>query len=198
MTNRKQGNPWTTALEGLASSVRAVIDAQRRMAGATGTAGVGEAYVRFLRSELLPYGRTIADLTVDYYRALAEEARAYGGRFYDEVLGGDGVEEPTSADSGLDDAAIFLIGPSDSEIATVFTLENHDPTPAHVVMEAGVCRGPDGRHSAYRFRSNQPPSSSPPARPSRCGCDCASCPTCSRPASRTGCLCTCGAPGPRR
>lgn len=145
MTNRKPPNPWTAALEGLVRSVRTMIDLQRRMAGATRSSEVGEAYVRFLRTELLPYGRTIADLTVDYYRTLAEAARDYGERFYDEVLGDDGFEKMATQGPGVARPAIVLVGPSGAEIATGFTLQNHDPTPAEVTLEAGMCRGPDGR-----------------------------------------------------
>jgi hypothetical protein len=134
-----------TGLEGLVSGVRAVVNAQRRLAGVSSASEVGEAYVRFLRAELLPYGRTIADLTVDYYRTLAEAARDYGERFYDEVLGDDGFEEVVSTGPRVGRPAIVLLGPAGSEITTGFTLENHDPTPARVTLEAGLCRGPDGR-----------------------------------------------------
>ncbi len=140
---------WTEALEGLVRSVRRTVELQQRMIqGATKPTEMSSAYVRFLRNELLPYGRTIADLTIDYYKALAAAAREYGTAFYDEMLVGaasDGGERSTGGRAKEPDRhALTLTGPVGSQAAASFTLENHDPDPAEVDIEPGVCRGPRG------------------------------------------------------
>lgn len=138
-------NPWSEAVENLVRGVRSTIDLQQRMLRSTSRpADLGTAYVRFLREELLPYGRTIADLTVDYYKALASAARDYGAAFYDEVLSGTGDEATAESGDAVDRPSLTLTGEIGAQAAATFTLENDDPDSAQVTVEAGVCRGPDG------------------------------------------------------
>jgi hypothetical protein len=120
------------------------------VSGSMQPADVSAAYLRFIRTELADYGRTVAELTVDYYRDLADAATAYSERFYEEILEGmseeDGEEEAGGEDEEPEQsrATIGLIGECGAEIAASFTLENRDPSPASVSLEPGLCKGPDG------------------------------------------------------
>ena len=140
-------NPWTEALEGLVRGVRSTVDFQRRVvSGSMQPTDMSAAYLRFIRSELSDYGRTVAELTVDYYRDLADAATAYGERFYEEMAAEPDDDGPLEDErqSERERATIGLVGESGTEIVASFTLENRDPAAASVTVEPGPCRGPDG------------------------------------------------------
>jgi hypothetical protein len=113
--------------------------------GSATPAEVGTAYVRFLRNELLPYGRTISVLTVDYYRGLAAAARDYSEAFSEELLGSGTVHREEDAEGRVTERpAVTLTGEIGSKAAVSFSLENHDPEPADVTLKVGLARAPDG------------------------------------------------------
>ena len=161
----EETNPWSEALEGFVRNVRTTIDLQQRMLrSAAKPSEAGAAYVRFLRNELLPYGRTIADLTVDYYKALGAAAREYGAAFYDDVLttAGEAQHEGESSTGHGEHLALTLTGDIGSQVSATVGLENHDPDTAEVTLEAGVCRGPAGEAFTPALRLEPSSLSIPP------------------------------------
>ena len=135
---------WKDAAERFSDGVRQTVEFQRRLIGADATpTELTAAYSKFLRSDLAGYGQRIAELTVDYYKALAEAAREYGERFWDEIQTSpvaEGRPKPDERPRHL----LEVAGPAGSEVTSTFALENTDPGAAEVSIEVGLCRSPDG------------------------------------------------------
>ena len=135
---------WKDAAERFSDGVRQTVEFQRKLLGGEATpTELTTAYARFLRSDLAGYGQRIAELTVDYYKALAEAAREYGERFWDEVESSPVAEVQAGPDE-LPRHLLEVSGPEGSEVTSTFALENTDPAAAEVSIEVGLCRGPNG------------------------------------------------------
>ncbi len=135
---------WKDAAARFSDGVRQTVEFQRKLIGADTTPSeLTAAYSRFLRSDLAGYGQRIAELTVDYYKALAEAAREYGERFWDEIQTSPAAKDRAKADE-RPRHLLEMSGPEGSEVTSTFALENTDPDAAEVSIEVGLCRSPDG------------------------------------------------------
>ena len=135
---------WKDAAERFSDGVRQTVEFQKKLIRRDTTpSDLTAGYTRFLRSDLAGYGQRIAELTVDYYKALAEAAREYGDRFWEEMQSSADSEDRAQSDE-RPRHVLEVSGAAGSEVTSTFTLENTDPDAAEVSIEAGLCRGPDG------------------------------------------------------
>ena len=135
---------WKDAAERFTDGVRQTVEFQRKLIGGDTTpSDLTAAYSRFLRSDLAGYGQRIAELTVDYYKALAEASREYGERFWDEIQSSTAAGDRATPDA-RPRHLLEVSGPEGSEVTSTFALENTDPDAAEVSIEVGLCRSPDG------------------------------------------------------
>lgn len=135
---------WREATERIADGVKKTIEFQRRMIDAgSRPIDVGDAYTRFVRSDLATYGRRVTELTIDYYRALAEAARDYSRDVWDDVRGRGWGREQRHVREPIRHR-MDVSGPLGAQVTRTFTLENTDETSADVTVNVGVCRGADG------------------------------------------------------
>ena len=147
MTGRRRERPsqaWRDAAELFSEGVRQTIEFQRRlMDDGSSLIDIGDAYGRFIRSDLAGYGQRVAELTVDYYRDLAEAAREYGGRVWEDLSDRPSADHRPPVRKPIRHA-FELSGPEGGEVTRTFTLENTDETAAEVTIDVGVCVAPDG------------------------------------------------------
>lgn len=138
---------WRDAAERLTDGMKQALDFQRRVFSAgDGLTDIGDAYARFVRSDLAAYGKRVARLTFDYYRALGEAAREYGEHVWEDLRD----RRPPAGRPGRERTrhTLEMSGPPGTTVTRTFTLENTDDAPAHVTVTVGVCRAPDGSASS--------------------------------------------------
>lgn len=111
-----------------------------------------DAYWRFVRDEPNRYIRGLAVLSLDYYRALFELARASSDRFFDEVLGlagareGHEVEERRATAVGPPQRVeLHLRAPLGGEATGSFVVQNKRGQDAEIFFLASHFSGPEGR-----------------------------------------------------
>jgi hypothetical protein len=113
---------------------------QRRVSSERDSKGWSE-----LRSGVTEYGSAVFELTVDYYRDLAEAATRFVEQTYPMVV--EGSRAMTDYGPGgrtPQRAAIEVRGAVGESVEARFSIENSDDEPAEVLIEAGTCRGPQG------------------------------------------------------
>ena len=98
-----------------------------------------------LRSGVTDYGSAVFELTVDYYRDLAEMATRFVEQAYPKAAeGARAMTDYGPRGRTPQRAAIEVRGALGESIETRFSIENSDDQPAEVLIEAGTCRGPHG------------------------------------------------------
>ena len=138
------------ALRDFLRNLRHHTELQRRiLRGELDQAVVNRAYLEYARRESTGYRREVAELTVRYYRDLADVGTRFSKQFYDEMLTPDVVpvsipSNGKAPDGSVQRVPIELHGEPGREVVARFGLENTDPTPAEVRFEVGPCFGPDG------------------------------------------------------
>ena len=138
------------ALRDFLRNLRHHTELQRRiLRGELDQTAVNRAYLEYARRESSGYRREVSELTVRYYRDLADVGTRFSKQFYDEMLTPAAVPPSVPSNGKADDASvqrvpIELHGEPGREVVARFGLENTDPTPAEVRFEVGPCFGPDG------------------------------------------------------
>lgn len=145
--NRRDGNDaWSYGVQAIADGARLASDVQRRLvAGETRLLEVGPTSYRVAQREFARYARDVAELTVAYYRGLAEAARDYGEHLAGGLTTADPLQE---RDRNVRDPGgrptVRLGGHVGTTLEATFTLENTDPRPVDVTVATGDCRASDG------------------------------------------------------
>ncbi len=141
------------ALNGHLRNVRSHAQLRRRIAnGELTEREVNEAYSEYARSTAGSYRKAAADLTLRYYQDLSELGARYSDDFYRQILDSDGAQPRPQPGGRNGDAAddeqrvpIELHGRAGHEIVARFSIENTDPTTAHIQFDMELCRAPHGQ-----------------------------------------------------
>lgn len=141
------------ALNGHLRNVRSHAQLRRRIAnGELTEREVNEAYSEYARSTAGSYRKAAADLTLRYYQDLSELGARYSDDFYRQILDSDGPRPRPQPGDRNGDAAddeqrvpIELHGRAGHEIVARFSIENTDPTTAHIQFDMELCRAPHGQ-----------------------------------------------------
>lgn len=147
---------WADAVDGLTRALQLGADLQRRMTRSSWSSlDPGPGSRRDAQEEWQRYAARVTELTVEYYRAVAEAARDHGERLAAD-RGVDHHDRPSQAghedERGTrravseqpDGPAIELRGRTGAVLTTSFLVENRDPDPAAVTITAGLAHAPDG------------------------------------------------------
>lgn len=152
----ERASTWEDAVRGLTRALQLGADLQRRMTRSSlSSLDVGPGYLPRVQEEWRRYATHVTELTVDYYRAVADAARDYGERLSADRAAGhhDGSFDVHHHDErgtrqttreGADNPTIELRGRPESVLAASFVVENRDPDPAVVTVSVGLARAPDG------------------------------------------------------